>query len=132
MFNLKKNYLLLALLLFITEVLIALFAHDKIIRPYIGDFLAAILVYCSLRAVLNISLFTASVSTLLFCCGVETLQYFHIVEKLGLAGSSLARTAIGSSFEWKDLFLYTAGMFAVVIVELYKKYTILEKKKTSQ
>jgi len=43
-FNLK--YLILTTILFAIEVLIALFVTDKIIRPFVGDVLIVILLYC--------------------------------------------------------------------------------------
>jgi len=38
MLRFNKTYGLLALTLFITEVLIALYVHDGFIRPTVGDF----------------------------------------------------------------------------------------------
>jgi hypothetical protein len=37
MFTFNLSYFLLALLLFVAEVLIDIYVHDRIIRPYIGD-----------------------------------------------------------------------------------------------
>ena len=52
-FNLK--YFLFALALFMIEVLIALFVHDSFIRPYLGDFLVVILIYCAVRTFIKAS-----------------------------------------------------------------------------
>ena len=52
-FNLK--FFLLALLLFIVEVMIALFVHDNFVRPYVGDYLVVMLIYCAVRTFLNAS-----------------------------------------------------------------------------
>jgi hypothetical protein len=38
-FRFSWKYLLLTLALLITEVLIALYMHDRFVRPYVGDFL---------------------------------------------------------------------------------------------
>jgi hypothetical protein len=113
----KKHYLVFASILFIIEILIALFVHDRIVRPYIGDFLVVILIYCFLRSFINISILTASISVLIFSYFIEVLQHFNIVNRLGLESSGLARIVIGTSFEWIDLIAYTSGIIAVLYVE---------------
>ncbi len=49
--RLHRGYAALTALLLAIEVVIALFVHDAIVRPYVGDALAVILVYTGLRAV---------------------------------------------------------------------------------
>jgi len=117
MITFKKQYFILAVLLFIIEVLIALFVHDAIIRPYIGDMLVVILIYCCLKSFFNISVLTAAVSVLIFSFAVETMQYFRIVEVLGLQNNKLAKIIIGTSFAWIDLLVYVLGIAMVLIVE---------------
>ena len=120
-------YAISTLLLFITEVLIALFVHDQFIRPYIGDFLVVILIYCFVKSFLNTPVIATAIGVLLFAYTVELLQYFHIVEVLGLQHSRAARIIIGSSFEWRDILAYTMGILAVVLVE--KRRIIFKKSK---
>ncbi len=43
------RYFLLAAGLLGLEICIARFAHDRFVRPYVGDFLATILLYCLLE-----------------------------------------------------------------------------------
>jgi Protein of unknown function (DUF2809) len=114
-------YAISAFLLFITEVLIALFVHDQFIRPYIGDFLVVILIYCFVKSFLNTPVVPTAIGVLLFAYTVELLQYFRIVEVLGLQHSRAARIIIGSAFEWQDMLAYTLGILMVVLVE--KKHT---------
>jgi len=113
----RLKYGLLALLLFGIEVLIALYLHDRIIRPYIGDLLVVILIYCFVKALVNAPVFPTALGVLLFAYAVETLQYFHVVELLGLGHSKLARVIIGSSFEWMDMLAYTVGIGLVLSIE---------------
>lgn len=113
----KKQYFILAILIFVIEVLIAKYVHDKIIRPYIGDVLVVILIYCFFKSFLNKSVITIAISTLIFSYLIETLQYFNIVNLLSLQNSKLARTIIGTSFSWKDILAYTAGIILVLVVE---------------
>lgn len=118
-FRLKFNrqYLILSLLFFLIEVLIALYVDDSFIRPYFGDFLVVILIYCFVKSFLNTPFWQTALGVLIFSYGVETLQYFNIVETLGLQHSKLARIVIGSSFEWLDVVAYTAGIALVIFVE---------------
>ena len=114
-FNIK--YFFLTILIFIAEVLIALFVHDTIIRPYIGDVLVVILIYCFIKSFLKLPVLTVAVFVLLFSFGIEFLQYLNIVEKLGLQESKIARTVIGTSFAWIDLVCYIAGIIIILIAE---------------
>jgi len=113
----NRQYFILAILLFVTEVLIAVYAHDSIIRPYGGDFLVVILIYCFVKSFVNTSVLLTAVCVLLFSYMVETLQYFHIVDRLGLQNSKLARILIGTSFAWVDLIAYTLGIAVVLFIE---------------
>lgn len=120
-------YAISTLLLFVTEVLIALFVHDQFIRPYVGDFLVVILIYCFVKSFLNTRVVPTALGVLVFAYTVELLQYFRIVEVLGLQHSRAARIIIGSAFEWQDMLAYTMGILIVVLVE--KRRTIFKKSK---
>jgi hypothetical protein len=60
-----------------------------------------------------------SISGLLFAYLVEALQYFQLINHLGIQHSALARTILGHSFEWMDMLAYTAGIGIVLLVETY-------------
>ena len=117
--NIKFNwyYFVLTILLLGLEILIALFVHDGIIRPYIGDLLVVILIYCFVKSFVNTPVFMTAVSVLLFSYTVEILQYLKIINILGLQHSGIARIVIGTSFEWIDLLAYTAGVVIILLVE---------------
>ncbi len=117
MFQFHRNYFGLTVALLAIEVLIAMFVHDRIIRPYIGDVLVVILMYCFVRSFLNIKILTATLLVLLFAFSVETLQYFDLVEKTGLKHSKIARIVLGSSFELTDFAAYTIGAVLVLVTE---------------
>lgn len=117
MLKFNFNYFLIAIFLFIVEVLIAMFAHDQFIRPYFGDFLVVILVYCFVKSFLNTPFFKTAIAVLAFSFTLEVLQYLDIVSRIGLGDSKLARTVIGTSFEWIDLIAYTLGIAFVIYVE---------------
>ncbi|MBL6445895.1 DUF2809 domain-containing protein [Fulvivirga sp. 29W222] len=117
MFKFQIKYLLLTIGLLITEVLIALYVHDSIIRPYIGDLLVVILIYSFFRTFLNVPVFKLALAVLLFAYAVEIAQYFRLVYILGLEEYKIARIIIGVSFEWLDLIAYTAGIIVVLMFE---------------
>ena len=117
MLKFRYRYFILAIIIFLIEVFIALFIHDEIIRPHVGDLLVVILIYSFLRSFLNFSAWTIAISTLLFSYMVEILQYFKIVERLGLQNSKFARTIIGTSFSWIDIVAYTIGVAIVLLIE---------------
>ena len=122
-FQLYKKYFLLALLLFLTEVFIAVYLHDAVIRPYGGDFLVVILIYCFVKSFLNTPVKATALAVLLFSYIIETLQYFHIVNILGLEKSKIACIIIGTSFAWTDLLAYTLGILLVLGIESTVKRT---------
>ena len=113
----NRNYFLLAILLFFTEVFIALKVNDDIIRPYGGDFLVVILIYCAWKSFFNTSLLPTCMSVLFFSYTVEILQYFQVVKLLGLENNKLARIIIGTSFAWTDILSYTLGIGLVYLLE---------------
>ncbi|MFT3947674.1 MAG: DUF2809 domain-containing protein [Agriterribacter sp.] len=107
-------YFILFILLFITEVLIALYSRNSIIRSYIGDVLVVILIYCLVKSFFDTPVFVTAIAVLLFSSLVEMLQYFKIVYKLGLEHAALARVFIGTSFSWWDIVSYTIGIATVL------------------
>ena len=119
MLQFNRTYFLLTVLLFITEVSIALFVHDHFIRPYIGDVLVVILIYCFVKSFLKVSVIKAAIAVLLFAFSIETLQYLAIVEKLGLENNKIARIVIGTSFSWEDILAYIVGIVMVMVFERF-------------
>ena len=119
--NIKFNstYFRLASLIFTLETLIALYVHDKFVRPYLGDVLVVILIYCFIKTFLEVKVLPTALFVLLFAFTVEFLQYMNIVEKLGLQNSKIARTIIGTSFSWDDILTYIIGIVIVISVEYF-------------
>lgn len=115
--KLNCRYFLLIILLLMAELLIAAYMHDAFIRPYGGDFLVVILLYCLIRNFSNISVRKTALGVLVFAYIVEISQYFHLVSLLGLQHSRLALLILGSSFSFKDILCYTLGILLVLIIE---------------
>jgi hypothetical protein len=117
MLTINRNYLLPAILLLVIEVLIAVFIHDAFVRPYIGDLLVVILLYCIARSFSNISPWILALAVLLFSYMIELLQYLDFVERLGWAHSKIAVIILGNSFARTDLLAYTIGIAVVLSIE---------------
>lgn len=119
MVTFNKNYFAVTILLFIIEVLIALFVNDMFIRPYLGDVLVVILIYCFIKSFFKLPILPVAIFVLIFSFTIEFLQYLNIVEKLHLENSKIARTVLGTSFAWVDLLCYIIGIAVVILVERY-------------
>ncbi|RYY60140.1 MAG: DUF2809 domain-containing protein [Chitinophagaceae bacterium] len=115
----NKIYFFLFVLLFITEVLIALYLHDRFIRPYVGDVLVVIMLYCLVRSFFRWPVVRTAIAVLLFSYIVEACQYFRVIYALGLAQSKLARVVMGIGFDWTDILAYTLGFAAVLAAEYF-------------
>lgn len=126
MLTFNKNYFSLAFLIFSVEVLIALFVRDNFVRPYLGDVLVVMLIYCFVKSFFNLPVFMLAVGVMAFSVTIEFLQYINIVETLGLEKSAIARTIIGTSFAWIDILAYGVGIVIILFVEksLLKKRSL--------
>lgn len=117
MLTFDKNYFVLTILIFFAEVLIALFVNDAFIRPYLGDVLVVVLIYCFLKSFLKLPVLPVAVFVLLFSFAIELLQFLNIVERLHLEHSRIARTVLGTTFSWMDLLTYIVGIAIVIMIE---------------
>lgn len=113
----NKTYFSLTILLFLVEILIALFVHDQWIRPYAGDFLVVILIYCFIKSFFNLSVWTTAIIVFCFSFFVEFTQHLNLIGKLGLEHSEIAKAILGNSFAWLDLLAYVTGILTVIIFE---------------
>ena len=126
MLQFNRTYFAFTVFLFLLETAIALFVHDNFIRPYFGDFLVVMLLYCFLKSFINVSVWAAAGLVLLFSFAIETAQYFNMVEKLGLEHYKIAKVVLGNSFAWMDLLAYVLGILAVISIE---KFTLKRENK---
>lgn len=116
MLRFHRGYFLAAIGLLLLEIFIALFAHDRFIRPYAGDFLATIFLYCLLLSFSKAPMPWAAGVALAVSYLIEGLQYIDLLGRLGWH-SQLARIVFGSHFEWGDIGAYTLGALAVLATE---------------
>ncbi len=117
LFVFRKKYFGLFIGFLLIEIFIALFIHDKIIRPFFGDFLVVFLLYYFLRSFWNASTLTIAISVLIFAFATEFFQYFGVVDLLGLRENRLAVILIGTVFSVGDLIAYTLGIISVYFLD---------------
>ena len=115
----RMIYAIITLVLLVTEVLIALFVHDNFIRPYIGDVLVVIVLYTCVRIVIPEKGRLLPLYIFLFAALVEGLQYFRIVEVLGLQDNRFFSVLMGTVFDWKDILCYGMGCVLLGLYELF-------------
>ncbi|MUP46476.1 DUF2809 domain-containing protein [Gramella sp. BOM4] len=115
--NTRKNYLAGFLILFVIEILIAIYVQDDFIRPYLGDFLVVILIYCFLMGISRMSVMKALISVLLFSFIIEFFQLINIVKVLEYQLPELFFIILGSSFSVWDLLAYSLGLFTCFLLE---------------
>lgn len=116
-FSFHKKYFLLFLILLAVEVIIAVFVKDKFVRPFAGDFLVVILIYCFLKSFVKISDFKAAFLVFIFACFIETLQAFDFVRFIKMENNKIASVVLGTSFDWVDILLYFLGIITVLFIE---------------
>ncbi|WP_308990879.1 DUF2809 domain-containing protein [Mariniflexile litorale] len=114
----NKTYIVLTILLFITEVLIAIFVKTGFIRHTFGDYLVVILMYCFFKSFIKGNPFYIALSVLIFSFAVELSQLANVLKLLNLENSYIAKLILGSTFQFSDLVAYTLGIVTVIIVEL--------------
>ncbi len=101
------------------EVVIALFVHDRFIRPYLGDMIVVWVVYSFVRAVLwplapprLLPLYVFAFAAL-----VELSQLFGLVNALGLSGNRLFSILLGGTFDVADLLCYAVSCVCLFVVQ---------------
>lgn len=124
----KKNklrliYFSVFILLFAVEVSIAVFVHDNFVRPFIGDVLVVMLVCAFLRIIVPEKIKLMPVFATAFAVIIEVLQYFDFVKLLGLENNVILSTALGRTFDIKDIICYIIGgiIFFVAEINLRRK-----------
>lgn len=119
--QINKNYVGIFLILLIVEVLIALYVHDAIIRPFVGDILVVILVYSFIRIFWDNHSRLLPIYVFIFAVIIEFGQYFELVEKLKVENNPFIRVLIGTTFDIKDIVCYLLGTLILVALQTFKK-----------
>lgn len=117
MVRFSTSYFMLTGWLLFIELLIGRYLHDAFIRPYGGDFLVVILIYCFVKTFINTPVIKTALGVLVFAYLVELTQYFHLVNLLGWQNSKTTCLLMGTSFSFIDLLTYTLGVLFIIAAE---------------
>ena len=123
--KINYKYLISFIILFMIEVIIALFINDKIIRPYIGDILVIILMYTFIRSFIKKPIKFLSIYLFVFATVVEIIQYLKILELIGLQNNKILSIILGSTFDIKDVLCYLIG--GIILLVFDNRNTLKEK-----
>lgn len=117
MLTFNKKYFYFTIILFLIELCIAVFVNENFIRPFIGDVLVVILLYCLAKSFWKIPSSILALLVFVFACIIEILQYFNFVNILGLQNYKILAIALGNTFDWEDIIAYAIGAITVVLLE---------------
>lgn len=107
------------------EVCIALFVHDDFVRPYIGDVLAVVTVYCAVRIVFPDRINLMSLLVFAFAAVVELIQLTDLAKMFG-EGSFMA-ILLGSTFDPADLLCYGIGTLPLLLWDIFGTKILKER-----
>lgn len=126
-FMFSKIYFLWFLVLFGIEACIAYFLKTGFIRHTFGDFLVVIMLYCLLKSFIKSKAVYVGMFVLIISFCIEFLQFFNLLEELGLEQNKIAKLVLGKTFHLSDIVAYTLGIFCVLIVEFKFSKTFTNK-----
>jgi DNA integrity scanning protein DisA with diadenylate cyclase activity len=115
------RYFTAAIGLLLVEIAIAVFIRDNFIRPFFGDVLVVILIYCAIAAFWRIKKKPVAIGIFIFACIVEVLQYFNFVQILNLQNNQVASIVLGTSFDWRDILAYAIGTIVNLLIPEKRK-----------
>lgn len=124
--KLDFQYLCAFIVIFIIEAIIAVFIHDNFIRPYLGDILVVVLIYCSIKIFVRTEIKLLPLYIFIFSLIVEVGQYFNLAKLLGLSDYKLAKIIIGSTFDIMDIACYLIGCVGLYLFERIVQKALLE------
>jgi len=112
-------YLLVAISLFLLCcIIVRCFNNQPFIRGFMGDVIVIALIYAFVKTLfVKTGVLKLCIVVLIFAYATEFMQYYKLVELLGLQQYRIARIVIGTSFDVMDLLAYTLGFMLTLIVE---------------
>ena len=110
-------YAVAFLILLIIEILIGVSVQDSFVRPYLGDVLVVILLYCLIRIIIPKRCRLLPLYLFMFAAGVEFFQGLNIADRLGIQ-SRILRTIIGTVCDIQDIYCYAAGCILIGVYEM--------------
>ncbi|HMX55117.1 MAG TPA: DUF2809 domain-containing protein [Leptospiraceae bacterium] len=109
-------YFCLSILTLLAGVWILKNPQYTLVRGTAGDILVVCLMFFLFKILRDFESKKLAALLFLFACFVESLQYFHFADWLGLE-RGLLRTMLGSTFDFADIAAYLAGAVFSVLVD---------------
>ncbi|MGF7405193.1 DUF2809 domain-containing protein [Campylobacter concisus] len=104
----RMNWAMTGIAILAFEIFIAIYAKDGFIRYYLGDVLAAAMLYAFGRAAFRLPPKILALAVFTLSLVIEIAQYFKVLEILGVQNSIL-RIIFGGTFDWTDIICYAIG-----------------------
>ena len=114
----RLAFLAVAGVILVTEIYIAVCVKGGFVRHYAGDVLAVILLYALARAIFSAPPSNLALKIFAFAAALELVQYFGVVQILGVENKIL-KVMIGGTFDFADLLCYAVGC---VLAGAYEKF----------
>jgi hypothetical protein len=131
MFQFNLKYFLIFILIFIVEVIIAIYIKDNFIRPYFGDYLVIFLVYYFTLSFIDTNKNKIAIGVLVFAFAVEMTQYFQLLSYFNLEKNRILRIVAGNTFSFEDLIIYILAFLTIIFFNRYNSKTLSDRKPTS-
>ena len=113
----RLAFLVAAGVILAVEIYIAVCVKGGFVRHYLGDVLAVILLYAFVRAIFSAPPSNLALKIFAFAAALELVQYFGVVQILGVENKIL-KVIIGGTFDFTDLLCYAVGC---VLASAYEK-----------
>jgi hypothetical protein len=114
-----RRYATLAAAIALTELLIACFARDDFVRPYLGDTLAVILLYAAVRSALALPRWPLALFAVSIGWALELGQALRLWAWLGLEEDAPASIVLGTFYDPLDLIAYVAALPLIALLERF-------------
>ena len=132
----RMNWAMMGIAILAFEIFIAIYVKSGFIRYYLGDVLAAAMLYAFGRAAFRLPPKILALAVFALSLFIETSQYFKVLEILGVQNSAL-RIIFGGTFDWTDIICYAIGCVLAYASEnfigskhaIYSKIRIFRRKR---
>ena len=104
----RMNWAMTGTAILAFEIFIAIYAKDGFIRYYLGDVLAAAMLYAFGRAAFRLPPKILALAVFTLSLVIEIAQYFKVLEILGVQNYALW-IIFGGTFDWTDIIYYAIG-----------------------
>lgn len=112
----RMNWAMMGIAILAFEIFIAIYAKDGFIRYYLGDVLAAAMLYAFGRAAFRLPPKILALAVFTLSLVIEITQYFKVLEILGVQNYALW-IIFGGTFDWTDIICYAIGCVLAYISE---------------